>query len=75
MMRYEPTYDATPALTRYRVTAPGFVGSVEAHGWVIAAADKALAFLVGKPRKALIEYARRKHWAVETTEVQMVLRA
>jgi hypothetical protein len=71
MRHYETTYGAVPTLTRYRVSGPGWVGAVEAHGWVIAEGDKRFAFLVGKPRRALIEYAQRKHWNVETTEVQM----
>ena len=72
MRQYESTYyDAVPMLTRYRVSGPGWVAAAEAHGWIIFDADKRFAFLVGKPRRALIEYARRKNWNIETTEVQM----
>lgn len=74
MMRGEntATYDAQPVESRYRVHGNGFIASVVAHGWMIAEAkDRRLAFLVGKPRRALMEYASRKNWRVEMMEAVM----
>jgi hypothetical protein len=72
MKNEQYTYEATPAATRYHVDAPDFVADVMAHGWVITeSSSKRLAFLIGKPRRALIEYARRKKWIVETTQIVM----
>jgi hypothetical protein len=66
------TYEATAQSTRYHVDGPDFVAEVMAHGWLITeSSNKRLAFLIGKPRRALIEYARRKKWIVETTQIVM----